>query len=188
MIDAGHLATLIGTALTASGDGHDAHWNYTELAGQFVNFFIFFGFLAVVLKKPIQIALETRRAQMEVKLKEAQEKTALAEQRLAEYAAKLQNLEAEVQRVVASFEAQGKTDRERIQQDSDKAIERLVREVDFTITQESLKARRDIREAAVRVTMEMAEKLVQDRITDSDRRRLADEYIGEVASTKTNLN
>ena len=57
-----------------------------------------------------------------------------------------------------------------------------MREADFTIRQEALKAQREIRAAAVKTTLEMAEALVLERITDSDQRRLADEYIGSVES------
>lgn len=93
---------------------------------------------------------------------------------------KLKNLESEIEAIVKSHEAQGEADRQRLKDETEKSIERLLREVDFTIHQESLKAQKDIRAAAVGATLEMAEELVKNRITDADRRRLADEYITRI--------
>lgn len=163
------------------------HWDWFKLGSQYVNFIILFGGLAYLIRKPLQTFLETRRENMAGQLREAQAKQAEAERRLAEYGQKLDRLEDEIARVVSSFEAQGEADRQRLVQEGDKAVERLVREVDFTIRQESIKATKDIRDAGVQATLAMAEKLIVERITDSDRRRLADEYITQVLPTSSTV-
>src|SRR5688500_18607354 len=127
----------------AAHDGDHGAVNWFSLGSQLFNFVLFFGFLAYLLRRPLAAFLETRRENMAHQLREAQEKTAEAERKLTEYAHRLDNLEDEVGRIVKSFEAQGTADRDRLRQDADKAIERLVREVDFTIRQESLKAQRE---------------------------------------------
>lgn len=171
---------LFLTLIAAGGEGH-GHVNWFSIGSQLFNFFLFFGFLGYVLRKPLQEFLKTRRENMAVQLREAQTKQAEAEKKLTEYAGRLDNLEHEVQRIVQSFEQQGQADRDRLRADADKAIERLVREVDFTLRQESLKAQKEIREAGVKATLALAEKLITERITDADRRRLADEYIAQVS-------
>lgn len=177
--------TTEALSLLVAAGGGDGHWDPFKLASQYINFFILFGGLAYLLKKPLQTFLEMRRENMAGQLREAQEKQAEAERRLAEYAQKLGRLEDEIARVVKSFEAQGEADRQRMVMEADKAVERLVREVDFTIRQESVKATKEIREASVQATLVMAEKLITERITDSDRRRLADEYIAQVLPNST---
>lgn len=172
---------LFLTLMAASGEHGEVNW--FAVGSMIVNFFLFFGFLGYVLRRPVKGYLETRRENMAVQLREAQTRQAEAERKLAEYEGKLANLEGEVQRIVKSFEAQGEADRERLKNDADRAMERLVREVDFTLRQESLKAQREIREAGVKATLAMAEQMITERITDADRRRLADEYIGQVAPT-----
>lgn len=174
--------TFLSLVMAAGGaDGHaEGHWDMFKLVSQYLNFFILFGFIAFVVRKPLMMFLEQRRENMAGQLRIAQEKQAQAEKRLAEYASKLEHLEEEIGRVVKSFEAQGEADRQRMIQDADRAAERLVREVDFTIRQESIKATKAIREAGVQATLAMAEKLIVERITDSDRRRLADEYVAQV--------
>jgi len=159
---------------------HDEHLSWWVIGSMFTNFILFFGFLFVKLRRPVVDALAERRTNMAKQLEEAQAKQRAAEAQLAEYKAKLANLEAEVSQVVSSYEATAKAEVERMRQDNEKAIERLSRESDFTIQQEMRKAEKLIREAAVRATLEAAESLIKERITDADRRRLVDQYISNL--------
>lgn len=178
-------AELIGLLAAAGGHGDAANHgiNWFVLGSMFTNFVLFFGFLYVKLKKPVGTALENRRVDMAKRLEEAQAKQREAEARLAEYKAKLANLEDEVKRVVSSYEAEAKADAERMQADTEKAIERLQRESEITIQQEVRKAETVIRESAVKATLEAAEALIKDRITDADHRRLVDQYISNLEKT-----
>lgn len=174
-----NTATSMLMTLVAAGGG-DGHWNYFELISMIINFLLFFGFLAVVLKKPLGTFLVSRREEFAVKLREAEAKQAEAQAKFEEFDQKLMNLEAEVARIVKSFEAQAEADKKRIEEDTERAVERMVREVDFTIRQETLKAQADIRETAIKTTLDLAEKLVQERITDDDFTRLNQDYIKRI--------
>lgn len=166
--------------LVAAGGGGDGSWDWFKLGGMFTNLLLFVAFLVWVLKRPLQGFLSNRRAGMATRLEAARAKQEEAERRLAEYEHKLRNLESEIDAIVKSHEAQGEADRQRLREETERAIERLVREVDFTLHQESLKAQKEIRAAAIGATLDMAEEMVKDRITDADRRRLADEYITKI--------
>lgn len=174
-------AQMIGLLAAAGGGEHGDHSIDWFVVGSMVtNFVLFFGFLFVKLKGPVGTALENRRSNMAKKLEEAQAKQREAEARLAEYKDKLANLEGEVKRVIESYEKEAKADAERMQADTDRAIERLARESEITIQQEVRKAESLIRESAVRATLEAAEALIKDRITDADHRRLVDQYISNL--------
>jgi F-type H+-transporting ATPase subunit b len=144
------------------------------------NALLFFGFLAMKLKPHVSNGLIARRENMAKQLEEARAKQADAERRLDEYKTKLENLEAEVARIVKSYEAEAAADKQRLAEDTDRAIQRFVRETEFTINQEVKKAEKAIRDAAVSATLEAAEGLLKSKITADDRRRLADEYIREL--------
>ena len=171
--------------LGSAGDAHGvADINWLEMGALWFNFFVLVWLVPKVVKSLTGLSpkehLKAQRENLKEQLEEARTKQAEAERRLAEYVAKLDNLEDEVKAIVKNYEAQGDADRKRLEEDADKAVERLVREADFSIRQESLKAQKEIREVAVTTTIAMAESLVKERITDADRRRLADEYIGSV--------
>lgn len=175
---------LVATAAGGGDHGGDHHaFNLFEYLSTVTNFLVMFGFLAYVLKQPLATFLETRRENMAAKLREAKDKQANAEKRIAEYKHRLDHLEEEVQRIVTSFEKEAEADRERLRQDADRAIERLTREANFTITQEVRKAEKAIREAAASATLEAAEAMVKERITDADQRRLADTYIANLETS-----
>jgi F-type H+-transporting ATPase subunit b len=154
--------------------------NWWVLGSMITNAALFFGFLAMKLKPHVSNGLIARRENMAKQLEEARAKQAEAERRLDEYKTKLDNLEAEVARIVKSYEAEADADRRRLAEDADRAIQRFVRETEFTISQEVKKAEKAIRDAAVASTLEAAEQLLTTKITPDDRRRLADEYIQQL--------
>ena len=172
-------------AIFAGGDPN-AGINWLQMGALWFNLFVLLWLLPKIIRGLTGMSpgehLVAQRKQLKEELAAAKAKTEEAEAKLAKYVKKLDNLEKEVQQIVESYEQQGEADKQRLTEDADKAVDRLVREADFTIRQEALKAQREIRAAAVKTTLEMAEALVLERITDSDQRRLADEYIGSVES------
>jgi len=182
------ISTILALALAAAEEhagGHGAAehgFNAFEYFSTLTNFVVMFGFLAYVLKQPLASFLEARRENMATQLREAKDKQQAAEKRIAEYKHRLEHLEDEVQRIVTSYEKEAEADRERMKQDAERAIERMVREADFTLKQEVRKAEKAIREAAASATLEAAESMVKERITDADQRRLADTYIANLES------
>ncbi len=172
-----HAINALLSVVAAAGGGHGDGIDWWKLGSMITNAVLFFGGLAYLLAPKVRDALSARRGNMAKRLEEAQKRTAEAEQRLAEYKNKLDHLEEEVQRIVSAYEAEAQADRVRAQQDTEKALERLARENEFTIQQEMRKAEKIIRDAAVNATLEAAEQLVRERITEADRRRLADQYV-----------
>ena len=164
---------------SAHGDhgGDHGSIDWFELGSMFVNFALLFGFLAYVLLPIARNGLQARRKSISERLEEAQAKQADAEARLSEYKQKLANLEREFQAVVDSYEAQARADKERIEEETDRAIDRLSRESEFTIQQEVRKAERALREAAVERTLKEAEDLVKRNLTAEDHQRLTDRYV-----------
>lgn len=181
----GTLQTSVLMALVAAsggdGGGHEAHGiDWFELGSMFLNFVLLFGFLGYKLRPVVANGLTARRENFGKRLIEAQQKQAEAESRLEEYKTKLANLETEFQRVVESYEAEARADQKKMEDETEKAIQRLARETEFTIHQEIRKAEKLIQSTAVEATLRKAEALVRARITDDDRARLNDACIDEL--------
>ncbi len=184
------LTPLLNVLVSAGGGGHaegPLTINWLEIISLVANTVIFFGFLIWKIGPSVKTGLVSRRAQMAEQLEEARKKQEAAEAKAAEFAQKIENLEAEVQRIVKGYEAEAQADVERMKADTEKAIERLARENDNTIKQEVLKAEQLIRESAVTATLETAEKLVKDKVTDADHRRLTDLYVGSLEGSAPSL-
>jgi F-type H+-transporting ATPase subunit b len=165
--------------IPAAGGGH-GELNWFVIISMITNAVLFFGFIAYKIRPMLSEGLSNRRSNMAKQLEEAKQKRAEAEAKLEEYAKKLENLEEEVERIVAAYEAEAKSDADRMKEETEKAIERMQRESEFTIKQEVRKVEAFIRAEAVRSTMEAAEQLVRERITEADRRRLTDQYITDL--------
>lgn len=177
----GYLIEMLGTTLVgATGGEHEGGINWWVLGSMITNAILFFGFLGIKLSPIVSEGLKSRRENMAKQLEDARAKQAEAEKRLEEYKEKLDNLEAEVEGIVASYQKEAEADKKRMAEDTEKAVQRLVRETEFTISQETKKAEKVIRDAAIAATIETAEKMLEDKISSDDRRRLADEYIANL--------
>ncbi|NJK89934.1 MAG: ATP synthase F0 subunit B [Myxococcales bacterium] len=164
----------------AHGDDHSHGIDWFELGSMFLNFILLFGFLGWKLRPAVTNGLKERRSSFQKRLDEAQAQQAEASRRLAEYQTKLDNLEVEFRRVVEAYEAEAKADRERMERETEKAIERLARENEFTIQQEVRKAQMAIKGTAVARTLDRAESLLRERITDDDQGRIVDRMIEQI--------
>ncbi|HJL42441.1 MAG TPA: ATP synthase F0 subunit B [Myxococcales bacterium LLY-WYZ-16_1] len=181
-----HLALMAaGVDVEADAGGvHGEHEgiDWFELVAMFTNFVLFFGFLAWKFGPNVSQSLKARRSNLESRLQEAQNKQAEAEARLEQYREKLANLEREFEQVVASYEKQAQADRERLKEETEKALDRLSRETEFSIQQEARKAERAIRDAVVETTLSLAEQKIRERMTDADKKRLNEQYIRSLES------
>lgn len=172
---------LLGLLAPAGGGDHgDGHINWLTVASLFANFALLFGFLYLKLRPAVGTSLKARRATMARELDEARQKQEKAEAQLTDYRDKLDNLEAEVRRIVSAYEAEARADARRLEDETERALSRIERESDFTIRQEIRKAEKALRLSTVKTTIEQAERLVRERITPADHRRLADQYIGRI--------
>ena len=179
---------MLGFIISAGGGSGDfgiGDVDWWVIGSLCVNFFVLIAALPAISRSLTGHTpkghLQNQRDEMAKQLKEAQDKQADAEKRLTEYEAKLSNLEKEVQDIMQGYEAQAEADEAKAQADAEAKIERMMRDADFTINQESLKAQRDIRDAAIDATISLTQTIFSERITDADRRRLADEYISNIA-------
>ncbi len=172
-----HSLNAFYLPLVASGGGHDDTINWIVVVCTVLNAIIFFGFLAVKLKGPLAGFLRDRRTRMQADIEAAQAKKKEAEAKLKVYEDRIQNLEDEVKSVVAAYEREAQTEKQKLEEDAKRTIARLEKEAEFQIQQEVKKAEISVREAAVAATVAAAERIIKDRITDQDKTRLADEAI-----------
>lgn len=148
-----------------------------------------FGILVWVLYKfafpPILEALETRERKIRDSIEQADHNRITAEQRLAEYEAKLKGAAQEAEAIVAEAKAKAqrlleeneqrlRTDSERIQAEAAREIER-----------ERRKALQDIRSESADLALMVAEKVLVRSLSADDHRRLAQEALQAVAANES---
>jgi F0F1-type ATP synthase membrane subunit b/b' len=188
-----------GHAEVAGGAGHgaSARESEEEAPGE-INWFDFRNkeqppFFAVVFnfallaflyyrfgKKPIGEALVKHRAHIVTEIEEAQRMKREAEKRAETYQAKLQDLEAELERTKLGLAEAGKGERERIVKEAEEKAARMQKDAAFMLEQEAKQVRLDLQREAVLSALEQAKEILKKRVTASDQERLAEEFLASL--------
>ena len=145
-----------------------------------------FGILLWVLYKfafpPILEALETRERKIRDSIEQAEQNRVTAEQRLAEYEAKLNGAAQEAEAIVADAKAKAQRLLEENEQRLRTESERIQTETAREIERERRKALQDIRTEAADLALTVAERVLERSLSDDDHRRLAQQAVQAVAT------
>ena len=145
-----------------------------------------FGILLWVLYKfafpPILEALETRERKIRDSIEQADQNRVTAEQRLAEYEAKLNGAAQEAEAIVAEAKAKAQRLLEENEQRLRTESERIRTETTQEIERERRKALQDIRNEAADLALTVAERVLERSLSDDDHCRLAQQAVEVVAT------
>ncbi len=138
-------------------------------------------------KKPISEALVNRRNSVMRGMDEAARMKRDAEKRLAEYEAKLKNIDEEVERVRREMREAGELERTRILAEARARRERMERDARLLIEQELKAAREALIAETVEAAVRTAKSALSSQINLGDQQRLADEYLTGLKNTHGSL-
>jgi F-type H+-transporting ATPase subunit b len=174
-------ATLLGCLLlpaTAQASGGetgplDMIWRIGNLALLFVVLFL-------LARKPIQGFFAARRDGIQGQVQEAAKLRKEAEELHARWQRQLVDLDAELERIRASASERAETERERILADAEAGAERIRNDARSAVDQELRRARKELREEAADLAIQLAGEMLRGQVNDADRDRLVDEFISKV--------
>ncbi len=175
---AGAVAVLAASpALAAEGHGGSA---VDQLVYPAINLVVLLAVLVFFGRKPIAAFFRDRRARIQEELSAAAELQSRAEARNAELQRKLADLQGELDQIRATAGRRAEAERESILADAAAAAERIQRDARAAIDQELRRAREELREEASDLAVELAGRLLSERLTDADRDRMVTEFIESV--------
>jgi F0F1-type ATP synthase membrane subunit b/b' len=149
----------------------------TPFAAVLFNTALLFGLIFKVAREPVKKGLLDRRQRIMKGIEDAAAMHDEAKRQLDFYRSKLENLDAEVERVKREMREGAETERKRILEDASSRRTRLEQEARQLIEQELKAIRQDLtRETAQAALRSARELLVQSTSTD-DHRRLCEEYL-----------
>lgn len=178
------VVAFAGVAL-ASGGGEEhsgptpVPWN--DMIEAFVNFAIFAGLLYYFLKRPVKTYLEKRAQTISGQLEEAAVLRKQAEEKLAEYRAKLERIEEERKKIIEGYERKAKEDRDEIVAEAQQLAKRLQSDAEIAIAYEIRQAQRELRERIVDEAVEIARENIEKRLDTKALDRLVDECTDDLA-------
>jgi F-type H+-transporting ATPase subunit b len=185
--DAGHgdAATGGGHGDAGSDGGHGAGgtkgWVATDTY-RVMNFAVLAIGLFLVLKKPVSQALGGRILGIKEELEELEEKKKAAQAKLAQYDAKMAELDKEAEAMLAEYVKQGEDAKARILKEAEAAAEKLKEQASKNIEYEFLQAKDELKAQIVEKALAKAEAIIKDKITSEDQEKLVDEYLAKVVA------
>ncbi|MEZ4287304.1 MAG: ATP synthase F0 subunit B [Polyangiales bacterium] len=153
--------------------------NY-EFLGALVNFIVLVLILRMGVKKVGNPALSARSELIASELKEAQRLKAEAEAVHAEFKAKLDKLDSEIESLRADMVKAGEAERDRIVAEAETKAARMRREQAFLIEQEMKQLKKDVLGETVQAAIAHAEQLISQSASSADHDRLASDYLGAI--------
>jgi len=167
---------LIASPAVAAGGGGGG----TDFFWQVANFVLLLVVLVVLLRKPIRGYFSDRRADVKSELDAAAELLDRAELRHTEWQRKLIDLDNELATIRTDSRERAQHEYDHIIEDAHAAAERIKRDAQLAVDYELRRGRAALQQEASDLAVELAEKILREQIIDSDRDRLADEFISQL--------
>jgi F-type H+-transporting ATPase subunit b len=144
---------------------------------QLFNSLLLIGLLVRFAKAPIAKGLAERRQRISRGIDEATAMRAEATEQLRVYRAKLDNLDAEIERVRREMRESADAERKRALEEAGVRRQRLEQEARQLIDRELETVRDELTRATASAALESARELLKRSVSTDDHRRLCDEYL-----------
>jgi len=147
---------------------------------QGVNLVLLFGVLIYLTRKPIQSFFAERRQQVSGELDSAARVLSDAEARLAEWQARADRLDAEIEGIKRAARERAERESKQILADAEASAERIRNDAAAAVDQEVARARAELRAEAGDLATKLAADMLRSNVTEDDQRRLMDEFVARV--------
>jgi F-type H+-transporting ATPase subunit b len=148
---------------------------------RWANFVILAAGLGYLTAKFLPPVLRTRTGEIQKGISEAQQMKSDAEKRASEMEAKLKALGADVESFRVNAAAEMQREAQRIQQDTAAQIQRLQEQAGVEIESASKTARRELKQYAADLALELAEKRIRERIDGTSDAALVDGFVSDLS-------
>jgi len=178
----GILAQALGVNnLWAAGSGGGISG---EVFWQIISFILLAILLIRFLKKPVLSFLGQRQEQIKNSLERAARKETESQTQLEVWEKKLSALSQEISDLHQRISREGETERKRIIEHALEEGDRIRKQALIVAEQEVKKARAALKREMVDLSLELAEKLLQEATHSKDQERLVKEFIGKMGEIR----
>ena len=178
----GASALLIAApAQAASGGEGGADWE--RFFWEVMNLALLVGVIIYLGRRGIRDYFTNRRIGIRNELDQAAQLLKDAEERYATWEAKLADLESELQKIRETEQLRVKQERGHILEEARLNAERIAENATVLVDRELRRAEEALRQEASELAVEMAARYLSERVSDEDRKRLMDEFIARVEET-----
>lgn len=150
------------------------------LVTQIIGFLIVLWVLKRYAWRPVLGMLEARRTRIANDVAQAEKLREHAQQIKAEYEEQLKGIEAQARQRIQQAVAEGQKVAEKIRNEAHRDARAMAEKAKEDLALEYKKARAQLREEMVALTLGAAERLLQERMDADEHRRLVDKFLDEL--------
>jgi F-type H+-transporting ATPase subunit b len=178
------LLLFVSFAFASEGSGEEAASTgsiFKSYMWQIINFLILVGGLAFLLKKmDLRGFFKKRTELIEQSLREAREAKELAQKALAEVEERLRTKDSEIELIITSARQSGEKEKARLIEEGEKLKARILEQAKTNIDYEVKRAKESIKEEAVDIAMELAEKKLKEKLSKDEQLKLLEESLAKI--------
>ena len=146
-----------------------------------INFLILVGVMVYALKKAdIKGFFKKRTELIEQSLREAREAKELAQKALSEVEERLKVKDSEIADIIAGAKLSGENEKARLMEEGDKLKTRILEQARTNIDYEVKRAKESIKQEAVEIAMELAEKKLKEKLSKEEQLKLLEESLAKI--------
>jgi F-type H+-transporting ATPase subunit b len=168
-------------ASTGGGNPEEGK-NWVGFGWRAFNFIVLAGLLYWLMAGKVKDFFGSRQNDVKTTLQGLAVAKEEAEKKFAEYNARLDKATEEIEAMAEMIRRQGLAEKERIIADAERAAEKMKDDARKRMDHEMKMARQDLRNEAVRLSVEMAQEILKQNITATDHAALVGDYIDKVVS------
>ncbi|RME49312.1 MAG: hypothetical protein D6795_11795 [Deltaproteobacteria bacterium] len=157
------------------GEASSIPWK--DLALQFTNLLLYLIILYATAGKALRKFVLNRHNRIRQEIEDAAEAKRSAEERHGQIMEKLAHQEDEFAELRAEVRKEAEEEKARILTQARKSAERIVAEAHRTVEQETRQARHEIRRFMVENAVELAERVLREKMTEKDQQKLVNDYL-----------
>ena len=174
------LLLTVSFAFASGGEGAEPNL-FKAYFWAIINFLILVGLLVYMMKKmDIKGYFKKRTELIEQSLKEAREAKELARKALTEVESRLKIKDREVEEILKAARESGERETGRLAEEGDRLRARILEQTRNNIDFEVKKAKEAIKQEAVEIAMELAEKKLKEKLTKEEQMKLLEESIAKI--------
>ncbi|MDP3183111.1 MAG: ATP synthase F0 subunit B [Desulfobaccales bacterium] len=173
---------MAGVAFASEAGGHGgiSPEKMKDFIWRSVNFMVFAAILIKLLAKPAKNFFAKRSQDIAQTLEDLEAQKAAAVQALREAEARLTLVDAEREKIIQQYMAEGELEKAKIVAKAEMVAARIKEMASMTIQQETKKAAQDLKQEVVDLATQLAEDLIKEKVTYADQQQLVEEYLKKV--------
>ena len=171
------------------GTGHAAQdKTYFGIPGwilKTINMLLFFGVLVWLVKKPLVDSFNARRNQIQTSLAEAKTRREKSDQLANDINARLSQIQGEVDSILARAREEGERQKQELLAAAEVEAQKILASAKSEAETRMKSAREELTAYARELATERARQLVEQNVTDADRKRLFEQSVSNISEVRS---